>query len=537
MEHVAYDILVLGSGGAGLRAAITACEADFSVGVISRGNPGKFTCTAYSAGVMAGSTNRNHCQDHLERTLLAGRGLNDPDLANILAAETPQRLQELMEWGIQAEYQNGWLYAKGRPPFKGEAIIRCLLNKSRALGVHFKGHLLVTDLLVDEGTLGILTLDQTSRKWTAFTAKAVILATDGAAALYQRHDNPTHMLGDGYRLAFEAGAVLQDMEFVQFYPLCLAEPGSPPLVIPPKLADLGRLINSAGEEIHEKYDIHERPAGEKARDRLSQAMMREIHHENQVVRLDLRDVSEAGWRIDPFSAGMKDLLGGRYGAGSRPIRVAPAAHHVMGGVKSDAWGATGVPGLLAAGEVTGGLHGANRAGGNALSDILVFGARAGLAAANHVRDAGRKNPLTMVKRLEAHFRQRECGPVDGGFVLAQLQQAMWENGGIIRNAAGLSNALNTVRQLVAESSQAVRPASGSALIRAIECRSALRVAGWILEAALQRCESRGSHFRDDFPKSDDAQWLGHLQVHQGSTGNDVWHFERSRQSGTVQQNQ
>ena len=537
MEHIAHDILVLGSGGAGLSAAINARDAGFSVGVISRGNPGKFTCTAYSGGVMAGSANRNDCREHLERTLLAGRGLNDPELAGILAAETPLRLQELMDWGIQAEYQNGWLYAKARSPFKGDAIIRCLLNKSRALGVYFKGHMLVTDLLVDEGGLGILGLDQTSGKWVAFTAKAVVLAAGGAAALYQRHDNPTHMLGDGYRLAFEAGAVLQDMEFVQFYPLCLAEPGSPPLVIPPKLADLGRLINSAGEEIHEKYDIRERPAGEKARDQLAQAMIREIRHENLVLWLDLTEVSEAGWGIDPFSAGMKDLLGGRYGAVSRPIRVAPAAHHVMGGVKSDAWGATGVAGLLAAGEVTGGLHGANRGGGNALSDILVFGARAGLAAANHVRDAGRKNPLAMVKRLEAHFRQWECGPVNGVSVLAQLQQAMWENGGIIRNAAGLSIALDTVRQLTAEGTQSARPVSGRTLIRAIESRSALRVAGWILEASLQRCESRGSHFREDFPRQDDAEWLGHIQVHQGSDGNDIWHFERLMQPATVQQKQ
>ncbi len=532
MEHIAYDILVLGSGGAGISAAITACKAGFSTGVISRGNPGKFTCTAYSAGVMAGSAAPDDCRDHLERTLMAGRGLNDPDLADILASESPLRLQELMDWGIQAEYQNGWLYAKGRPPFKGDAIIRCLLNKSRALGVHFKGHLLASDLLVDEGALGILALDQTSGKWTAFTAGAVILATGGSAALYRRHDNPTHMLGDGYRLAFEAGALLQDMEFVQFYPLCLAEPGSPPLVIPPKLADLGKLVNSAGEDIHEKYDIHERPAGEKARDRLSQAMMREIHPENQAIWLDLRAVSEAGWHIDPFSAELKDLLGGRYGAFNRPVRVAPAAHHVMGGVKSDAWGATGMAGLLAAGEVTGGLHGANRAGGNALSDILVFGARAGLAAANHVRDAGRKSPLTLVKQLEARSRQWECGPVDGLSVLAQLQSAMWENGGIIRNASGLSKALNTVQQLVAESSRAAHPVSGSALIRAIECRSALRVAGWILEAALKRCESRGSHFREDFPLPDDAHWLGHLQVHQGSAGDNVWRFEPSGQSVT-----
>jgi fumarate reductase (CoM/CoB) subunit A len=163
-----------------------------------------------------------------------------------------------------------------------------------------------------------------------------------------------------------------------------------------------------------------------------------------------------------------------------------------------------------------------------LSDILVFGARAGLAAANHVRDASRKSPLTMAKRLEAHFRKWEYGPVDGVSVLAQLRQAMWENGGIIRNADGLSIALNTLHQLVDESSRTAGPVSGSTLIRSIECRSALLVAGWILEAALQRCESRGSHFREDFPQSDDAQWLGHLQVHQGSARNDVWRFERSR---------
>ena len=180
------------------------------------------------------------------------------------------------------------------------------------------------------------------------------MAAGGASALYLRTDNPKRILGDGYRLAFEAGAILQDMEFNQFYPLCLSVSGSTPLVVPPKLADRGRLFNDDQEDVLAKYGITERPAGERARDLLSQALFKEIYRNRKNVWLDLRNLSEEDWRVDPFAASFRGLLSERYGAGRRPLRVAPAAHHSMGGARIDATGATSVPGLFAAGEAAGG---------------------------------------------------------------------------------------------------------------------------------------------------------------------------------------
>ena len=408
MEHLSCDVLVIGSGAAGLRAAISAQEMGMEVCVVSKGSPGKSTCTWFSGGVMAGTPIGTKPDAHLERTLQAGRGINQRELVEVLVAEAPQRLEELISWGLHGEFQNGYLYAHGRPPALGEEIIRCLLQRNKAAGTHFLGNLLVADLVMEEGFAGISAYAQHSGAWFALTAKALVLASGGAAALYFRHDNPSRMLGDGYRLALEAGATLQDLEFVQFYPLALAEPGQPPLVIPPRLADCGRLVNNREEEILEKYGIEERPAAERARDRLSQALFREIYRNGHEVWLDLRQLPEDQWQIDPFAAAIGPILGERYGAVHRPVRVAPVAHHVMGGVRIDASGATSVPGLFAAGEIAGGLHGANRMGGNALSETLVFGARAGSAAAAWAKQAGHGTRQTLLEQLKerAHHWER-----------------------------------------------------------------------------------------------------------------------------------
>ena len=367
MEHLSYDVLIIGSGAAGLRAAVSAREAGLDVCVVSKGSPGKSTCTSFSAGVMAGSVHAASRKAHRESTLRAGRDINQTELVELLVEEAPARLDELRRWGIHADFHKGYLFAKGRPPVQGEALVACLLKKNRELGTQFIGNLLVTDLIMEDGAAGISAYSRTPGTWVVLTAKTVILATGGAGALYLRNDNPKRMLGEGYKLALEAGAVLQDMEFVQFYPLCMAEPGMAPLVVPPRIADRGRLINERSEDILEKYGIKERPAGERARDSLSQALFKEIYQEGQAVFLDLTDLIEEEWRIDPFSAAMIPLLRERCGAMTRPLRIAPAAHHTMGGIRIDQNGATSVPGLFAAGEVTGGLHGANRMGGNALS--------------------------------------------------------------------------------------------------------------------------------------------------------------------------
>ncbi|MGP8051704.1 MAG: FAD-dependent oxidoreductase [Desulfobaccales bacterium] len=531
MEYLSCDVLVLGSGAAGLRAASAARQAGLEVLVISKGKPGKSTCTGFSAGVMAGSQNAAALETHLERTLEAGRGLNQRELVELLVQEAPRRLQELMDWGIQGKFLNGYLYAQGRPPLLGEAITHCLLQKNRDLGTRFMGDLLVTDLLTADGVAGVNACRPATGAWLAITAKAVVLATGGAAALYLRHDNPKGILGDGYRLALQAGAILQDLEFVQFYPLCLAEPGLAPLVIPPKLADCGHLANDQGEDILEKYGIKQRPAGERARDYLAQALFKEIYRSGRKVSLDLRHLREDQWLIDPFSTAIRPILAKRYGALSRPLQVAPAAHHVMGGVKIDPQGETSVPGLFAAGEIAGGLHGANRMGGNALSETLVFGARAGSAAASYASEAAAGDPKSVLRRLQelagAWGKAGSSQPALG----ERLAKIMWEDGGIVRNHEGLTRALAAVNRISAETRGAASGPGSTDLKKALERRAAIRAATLILEGALRRRESRGAHFREDFPKQDDQQWLGHLEVRISAEGEDVWLFQPEKTGG------
>jgi len=525
LEQFACDVLVLGSGAAGLRAAISARGAGLDVLVLSTAAPGKSTCTGLSAGLMRGAGVPGEFL-HLERTLEAGRGINQSDLAGILCEEAPARLDELIRWGMQAEVRNGFLCARGRPPVLGEEIVRCLIGKNRELGTRFMGNVIAAGLVMENGAAGLIGYERQSGAWLAFSAGAVVLATGGAAALYFRHDNPGRMLGDGYRLAFEAGALLQDMEFVQFYPVSLAEPGHYPLVIPPRLADCGLLVNDIGEDILKKYGIDERPAAERARDRLSQANFQEIYRDGHGVFLDLRKVTEEKWLDDPFSASMRHILGDRCGALERPLRVAPAAHHTMGGVKIDVECATSVPGLFAAGEVTGGVHGANRLGGNALSETVVFGARAGISAADWAKGSGAKDGKSVLRRLDERLSAWRCIQYPEINLLDKVRRVMWEEGGVLRNEPGLSRAFHSMREILDNfsfsgtgSEKTLTPAHAGA----IELRSAAKVASLIVEAAIRRKESRGSHYREDYPRQDDQQWRGHLQVRTAPDG-DVWEF-------------
>jgi succinate dehydrogenase/fumarate reductase flavoprotein subunit len=297
-------------------------------------------------------------------------------------------------------------------------------------------------------------------------------------------------------------------------------------VIPPRLADCGLLVNDAGEDILKKYGIDERPAADRARDRLSQANFQEIYRDGHGVFLDLRKVTEEKWQDNPFSASMRHILGDRCGALERPLRVAPAAHHTMGGVRIDGKCATSVPGLFAAGEVTGGVHGANRLGGNALSETVVFGARAGISAADWAKGSGAKDGQSVLKRLDERLSARHCIQCPEINLLDKIRRVMWEEGGVLRNEAGLSRAFHSMREIL-DSFSFSGPGSEKTLTPAhagaIELHSAAKVASLILEAAIRRKESRGSHYREDYPRQDDQQWRGHLQVKTAPDG-DVWEF-------------
>jgi fumarate reductase (CoM/CoB) subunit A len=317
------------------------------------------------------------------------------------------------------------------------------------------------------------------------------------------------------------------MEFVQFYPLGLAEPSFPSFLIPPELADCGRLYNDNNEDIHDKYNINERPAGMLARDHLSQAFYTEIYRHGNCVQLDLRNVSESDWNAEPFSASTRKILGERYGAKHRSVRVAPMAHHVMGGICIDAQGATSVPGVFAAGEVTGGLHGANRRGGNALTETVVFGARAGQAAGQWAKKApdGRTKarPRNIVEPAQS-ARENDT-KLATTRLLGGLRKILWDDGGILRNRQGLTRASEAIASIKTEAGDLPITGDPRQLQRILELRFAAQTAELILQGALRRQESRGAHFREDYPAQDDQNWCGHLQVRLSADGKLIHNFQ------------
>ncbi|MDZ7698610.1 MAG: FAD-dependent oxidoreductase [Deltaproteobacteria bacterium] len=499
MERMACDVLVIGSGGAGLRAAIAAREKGADVCVISKAPVGKGTCTIMSAGVFAGTPEEGPRDPHIEKTLLAGRGINEMDLVKVLAEEAPIRLRELVAWGMKGRFLEGYLFAEAIPSWGGQEIIRCLLEKAREMGVQFKGGMSVSSLSFDDGSAAGMAYSTVQQKWMQLNAGAIVLATGGAGGLYLQHDNPQGMMGEAYALALDAGAVLQDMEFVQFYPLGLSEPGFPRYLIPPRLGDYGRLYNHREEEILDKYGIEERPAAELARDRLSQVLFKEVLEEKNDIWLDLTQISEELWCSDPFSASSWEPLGQRYGARRRPVRVMPMAHHVMGGIRIDPEGSTGVPGFYAAGEVSGGLHGANRLGGNALTETLVFGARAGAKAGEWAKDHP-VVPSVEVEMVRGFSDEISgTGNADPSELKKRLRQVMWEKGGIIRNRQRLSLALTEVAELEEKAGMVRILDDPSGISASLELCSGIRTARMILQSALKERKAAGRTFEMIFP--------------------------------------
>ena len=525
MELIQTDILVIGSGAAGLRAAVAARTNGARVTVVGKLPPGLGTATIMSGGGFAAAVEGMTPQEHFDRTMEAGRGINDQGLVRVFSDEGGDRLLELIDWGMEAIVLHGSVSAKGKAPAWGKALTDPLTAKGVELGVDYVSGLVVWRLLPADNGAGAIAYRPRDGAWVALAAKAIILAAGGAGALFLRHDNPQRMTGDGYALAAEAGLNLQDMEFAQFFPVATAVPGKPSHLVSPRLADLGNLTNDKGEDLLKKYDITVRPAAIRARDKLSQALFRELNILGNQVSLDLTGVDLGDGPVDNLTATNWVLLKEKYQAHKKPIQVAPTSHFFVGGVTIDQNGRTNKKCILACGEVTGGVHGANRMGGNALTEAIVFGARAGKTAADLAESIDSVPDLSA--RLEAMIpAQPPLDPTapEAAKLKTELRTLMWNKVGIVRNHDDMSEAMAEIGRIKTELWAGMAMDTPKEFCRLLELDHALKTARLIIGSALLRKESRGVHFRSDFPEPRDI-WLGRVRISFNQAGEEDWSFD------------
>ncbi len=522
METVKTDVLVIGGGGAGMRAALAAREKGSEVLLVSKTPMGKSTCTYLSAGTFALAVEGMSKDAHRELTLQAGRGINDRELVEILVEEAPERVRELERFGVVGKWGKGRFACQGKISAWGAPLTDALAEASRRHGISEQPWVMVFDLLKEDGKIiGALGFEFRKGIPVAFLSKATILANGGGAALYPRHDNPVRTTGDGYSLAFQAGCQLRDMEFVQFIPSGLAETGKPAYLIAVSLVDVGKVINSLGEDVLQKYAITDRPVVLRCRDSFSQAIFKEEGQGKQIF-LDLRALGEKDWPKDNFAQSQRELFFKSLSCFEKPLRISPMCHFFIGGVSTDRNGETGIPGLFAAGEVVGGLHGANRMGGNALAEIIVFGYRAGKAAGEWAPEQGWGKGFQ--KLADSHWESLQKRWKGGGKGLAPrsvrkaIAEVLWNEGGISRDERGLHSALEALRRIKERDLPQASTGVSKEILEKMEVENALTVGEMIVRSALLRQESRGAHFRKDFPQTDDQNWKGNIFLQKSEGG-------------------
>lgn len=514
------DVMVIGSGIAGLVAASGAASGGRKVICVSKNRPGKVCNTMLAGGYFRCATESYPEETHRSATVDGGRMLNDKGLVAALARETPASLASLVESGMPGSFRKDGLYTRAGSLVGGPNLIPTLVKLCVDSGVRFLDGVVITDLVVQDGICcGAAGIRRREGTAVAFRAPAVVLATGGAGGIFQFNDNAPGAVGEGYALALDAGLELVDMEFVQFYPLIRADCGSRRMLLPAVFADPARITNRSGEDLKAKYGLSSGSIARVMRDRFSRAIFREIRDGNGVdgaVLMDMRGMDLTGLPLSNASLKRFEKILDFH---TVPVRIMPAAHFTMGGVKTDTYGRTALSGLYAVGEVTGGLHGANRLGGNALSEGVVFGGRCGKALIEEATLPCRKSGFdASVKRL---FDKRSAqtstnGGVRSPFSLGTLGEILWNNAGIIRSDASLDEALSAVDGTLEWTS-----ASGSQNdMKPLEkwaLRAAALTARATVVSAVERTESRGAHYREDFPQ-ESSSWNRNIHVKMGKSG-------------------
>jgi succinate dehydrogenase/fumarate reductase flavoprotein subunit len=524
--HVETDVLIIGSGGAGMYAAIEAARGGAGVFLLDRsliGRGGATVMAQMTVAVALGDETPDHWSHHLADTIQAGRGLTDERLARLLCEDGPECIREMDTWGVGWARRDGHItqaFAPGhdRPRCAyvdflntGPAVsktLRTVVNRTN--GIRKAGDLLVVDLVRHDGEItGAVALHLSTGAPVTIAAKATIVAAGGLTRLYRRNSASANMGGDGYALALRAGAPLIDMEFVQFFPIGHLAPrliGMDPIMWDPFRYKLGgRLLNANREEFTERYGTREDGKYVITRDLATYAIMKEVEagrgspHGGAYLSFEhcsAKALREAfGPVIDRLAANNIDLT-------KMPVEVAPIAHYHMGGVAADPRMATEVPGLLVAGEAVGGANGANRLSGNAITEALVFGRRAGRTAAARARD-GRHGFMAADAGAALDLVAADGrADINTAAMIQTLQATMADDVGPFRTKAKLARALATIDDLTATLGE--RPAGDGGRfdmqrIDWLDLRNMLLVARIAAQAALRRSESRGAHQREDFP--------------------------------------
>jgi succinate dehydrogenase / fumarate reductase flavoprotein subunit len=572
-----HDVLVIGAGGAGLRAAIEASAAGVNVGVVCKSLLGKAHTVMAEGGVAAAMANvddRDSWKTHFADTMRGGQYLNQWRMAELHAKEAPDRVRELEAWGaVFDRTRDGKILQRNFGGHKyprlahvgdrtGLEMIRTLQDHGVHQGITFHMEMTTVALLKDgDRVVGAFGYDRERGRFQVWKAKAVILATGGIGRAYKITSNSWEYTGDGQSLAYHAGAELMDIEFVQFHPTGMVWPPSVRgiLVTEGVRGEGGVLRNSEGkrfmfDDIPDNYkpqtasDAEEgwryvtgdkaarRPPELLTRDHVARCIRREVKagrgSPHGGVFLDIAWIKE---RVANAPEHIKKKLPSMYhqfkqladiDITTEPMEVGPTTHYIMGGVRvdSDSQMATTVPGLFAAGEVAAGLHGANRLGGNSLSDLLVFGRRAGEYAAKFAKDHKSGNISdaelnTLAKTAVAPFeRDAKASPYA---VQYELQDMMQDLVGIVRVESEMKQALEGIEKLKVRA-QSVGVTShrewNPGWHTALDLESLLTVSEAITRAAIERKESRGGHFRDDFPEKNPEYAKFNIVLKKGTDG-------------------
>jgi succinate dehydrogenase flavoprotein subunit len=558
MMTTSHDVLIVGGGGAGLRAAIAVVEADprLRVAIISKVYPMRSHTVSAEGGAAAVIRDEDSVDEHAYDTISGGDWLCDQDAVEAFVNEAPKEMLRLEHWGCPwSREPDGRVAVR---PFGGMKRIRTWFAADKT-GFHMLHTLFqtslkyetidrydewfVTRLLVDDGRVrGVVAIELMTGRIETITAKAVILCTGGCGRVFPFTTNANIKTGDGMALAHRAGAPLKDMEFVQYHPTGLPFTGI--LITEAARAEGGWLLNKDGYRYLQDYDLGKPQPGPVLRsmelgprDRLSQAFVHEMEKGRTidtpygaVVHLDLRHL---GAKLINTKLPMVRELCLDY-ENIDPIKemipVRPVVHYMMGGISTDIDGATPLEGLYAAGEVACvSINGANRLGSNSLPELLVFGARAGRAAADFVAGEARGTWSAAAAQGEDERRRLErdlLGRDDGGERIAtirgQMQDAMEQGAGIYRSADTMAKCADHLRELQDRLPNAALEDHSSTfnteLVAALELGLMLDVAECIVHSARLREESRGAHQRTDFPGRDDERFLAHSLIYRNADG-------------------